>query len=61
MARELKVNGRTFNDFCYTLKGKKVFCPKNEEIFKFELFHKGINPSKILERDSRLYIIKNRE
>lgn len=61
MAKDLIINGRTFVEFCFVLRGKRIFSRENNEIFKFELFQNGINPNKLLALESKNYIIKNRK
>ena len=54
----MKINGITFLEFCSELKGYRVLGTDGIEIAKYELFHKGINPRKIMTMKNKFIIVK---
>jgi len=56
----MRINGRTFHEFCYELRGYRVFGADRNEIAKYQLFHKGINPRKIMTMKNKFIIVKKK-
>lgn len=55
----MKVNGRSFHEFCFEVRGYRIYGSNGNEINKYELFHKGINPTKIITKQTK-FILKER-
>ena len=49
MEKELKINGKTFLQFCLALRGKTILNKYNKEVPKYILFWCGLTPEQVVE------------
>lgn len=52
------INNKTFLQFSNELKGWRFFEQSGLEVYKYELFYKGLKPFKLLYGDSRYEKLK---
>ena len=51
-----KFNNITFLEFCSIIRGYTIFSNKGKQIFKYQLFYKGISPMELLNNHPKYKI-----
>jgi len=53
---EMEINNISFMRFCSELEGVRVFNKSGFEVFKYQLFFKGIDPLALVRRQTKYSI-----